>query len=254
MASLNRVFLGPSSHTSIPLFLAPAFSRASSISNQTKSHFSTSTPLQRASATRKQAGIKAATSGKPNWSLKARPTIDRNKKRGVSAIRRTGPRSTRGLWNHPLPVPVARDHRGTSAEYTDSQDHGLWGFFGENRQALLEPDEESSHGAPVSLQHRKDLQTDLVNAGRAWEYKELSIKSFDDLHKLYWVSIKELNRTLTREKERDRLRAGYGQSESEERTEVVSHVAHIKRRRANVAVMNKSLSLADMTFSALGHA
>ena len=145
MASLNRSFTTLTRTTSIPLFLAPAFARAS-ISLPTTAYFSTSMPRCRASATRKQAGLKAKTAGKPNWSLVHRPKIDRNKRRGVSVIRRTGPRSTRGLWKYPLPVPVARDHRQTNPEYVDTHDHGLWGFFPESRKALMEPDQVSSHG------------------------------------------------------------------------------------------------------------
>lgn len=120
----------------------------------------------------------------------------------MSAIRRTGPRSTRGLWKYPLPVPVARDYKGTSPEYAESVDHGLWGFFDASKQALIESDAELSHG-------------------RAWTYKELTYKAFDDLHKLYWVCVKEQNRALTRKKEHSRLEAGYGEAENEERvTEV----------------------------------
>ena len=58
--------------------------------------------------------------------------------------------------------------------------------------------------------------------GRAWTYKELSVKSFEDLHKLYWVCVKEQNKALTREKERTRLRAGYGELENQEKIDVVS--------------------------------
>ncbi|ETI27425.1 hypothetical protein G647_09615 [Cladophialophora carrionii CBS 160.54] len=217
MASLTRSFLTPSHSTSVPLFLAPAFARPFPISISATAQFSTSTPNQR----------------KPNWALKARPKIDRNKKRGVSAIRRTGPRSTRGLWNYPLPVPVARDHRGTNPEYVEAQDHGLWGFFDQSKQALLDPEQESSHG-------------------RAWEYKELSVKSFDDLHKLYWVCVKELNRSLTREKERTRLRAGFGEVEHQERVDVIKTTMQLIRevlvdrqlsfQQANVLVNQKTVA------------
>ncbi|KIX93583.1 uncharacterized protein Z520_10761 [Fonsecaea multimorphosa CBS 102226] len=192
MASLSRTIAGTPSVTSIPLFLAPAFARPPTTAA------TLSTPTLRSYATKKA----EKKTGHTNWALHARPKIDRNKKRGVSAIKRTGPRSMRGLWKYPLPVPVARDHRGTAADYADSDDHGLWGFFDKSKQALLPPDDESSHG-------------------RAWTYKELSAKSFEDLHKLYWVCVKEQNRTLTREKERQRLRAGYGEVESEERVAVV---------------------------------
>jgi hypothetical protein len=149
MAYLARPLLPPSNTTTVPLFLAPAFARAVPVSIPSTTHFSTSTPLCRASATRKQAGLKAKTEGKPNWALQQRPKIDRNKQRGVSAIRRTGPRSMRGLWNHPLPVPVARDHKTIDTQYIDSHDHGLWGFFNRSRQALLEPEQVSSHGTSL---------------------------------------------------------------------------------------------------------
>ncbi|KIW81000.1 hypothetical protein Z517_04023 [Fonsecaea pedrosoi CBS 271.37] len=199
MASIPRTIAGPPSVTRIPLFLAPAFARPSTITA------TSSTPIIRSYATQKE-----EKKSHTNWALHARPKIDRNKKRGVSAIRRTGPRSMRGLWKYPLPVPVARDHRGTAAEYAESADHGLWGFFDKSKQALLAPDDESSHG-------------------RAWTYKELSVKSFEDLHKLYWVCVKEQNRTLTREKERQRLRAGYGEVESEERVAVVRETMSLIR-------------------------
>lgn len=48
------------------------------------------------------------------------------------------------------------------------------------------------------------------------------MKSFDDLHKLYWVCVREQNRVLTREKERQRTRAGYGSKETEIKVIVVS--------------------------------
>ncbi|EXJ81064.1 hypothetical protein A1O3_07352 [Capronia epimyces CBS 606.96] len=178
MASLARSFTPASAPTSVPLFLAPAFSRPQPIAALASQSRSYAARLDR------------------------RPKKDKNKQRGVSAIRRTGPRSTRGLWQHPLPVPVARDHRTTAAEYAGSEDHGLWGFFDQKRQSMLPPDEESSHG-------------------RAWTYQELSVKSFEDLHKLYWVCVKEQNRALTREKERKRVRAGYGALESEERVDAI---------------------------------
>jgi hypothetical protein len=52
----------------------------------------------------------------------------------------------RGLWQHPLPEPVARDQRGIIPDYEESQDHGLWGFFSKDKQPMIVPEEESSHG------------------------------------------------------------------------------------------------------------
>lgn len=50
--------------------------------------------------------------------------------------------------------------------------------------------------------------------GRAWTHAELSYKSFEDLHGLFWVCVKERNRISTSKKERDRVHAGYGEYES----------------------------------------
>ena len=58
--------------------------------------------------------------------------------------------------------------------------------------------------------------------GRAWTYAELSYKSFNDLHGLYWVCVKEKNRIATAAKERDRVFAGYGDYESQSRNREVS--------------------------------
>lgn len=135
MAFLPRI-ITQSPTTTIPLFLVPAFARSATITAPTS--FARSYASKSTNETEKKQ--------KPNWALHARPKIDRNKKRGVSAIRRTGPRSTRGLWKYPLPVPVARDHKTTAPHYENSEDHGLWGFFDKSRQAMIVPEEESSHG------------------------------------------------------------------------------------------------------------
>jgi hypothetical protein len=156
MTSVTRPFHAPSSVTVIPLFLAPAFARTCPFLQSKPAQFSTTAYQLRASATRKQAGLKLKTQGKPNWSLDHRPKIDRSKKRGVSAIHRTGPRSTRGLWKYPLPVPVARDHQTKKLEYEGSHDHGLWDFFDQNRLAMQEPTEVANHGRfPNNSHHRK---------------------------------------------------------------------------------------------------
>ncbi|KIV84656.1 hypothetical protein PV11_00429 [Exophiala sideris] len=178
----------PCRPTTVPVFLAPAFARPQS---------GTSTALFSRSY-----ASKSKPEEKRPQSLAQRPRKDANKQRGVSAIRRTGPRVTQGLWQYPLPVPVARDQKGISPEYQGSENHGLWGFFNKDKRAILPPEEESSHG-------------------RAWTYQELSIKSFDDLHRLYWVCVQEQNRVMTREKERSRVRAGYGRQEHEDRLTVV---------------------------------
>lgn len=60
------------------------------------------------------------------------------------------------------------------------------------------------------------------NLGRSWAVTELRDKSWDDLHKLWWVCIKERNRIATSNMERDRLKAGYGEHEAEGRDKTVS--------------------------------
>jgi len=67
---------------------------------------------------------------------------------------------------------------------------------------------------------RKQVLTS--NSGRSWAVTELRDKSWDDLHKLWWVCIKERNRIATSNMERDRLKAGYGEHEAEGRDKTVS--------------------------------
>lgn len=60
--------------------------------------------------------------------------------------------------------------------------------------------------------------------GRSWSIQELREKSWDDLHSLWWVCVKERNRIATSDMERKRLKAGYGEWESSERDRVVGSV------------------------------
>lgn len=61
-------------------------------------------------------------------------------------MRGTGPLVNRGLWAYSLPEPVARTRVPKQSDYEDTASHGLWGFFHEDRQAMLPPDTECSHG------------------------------------------------------------------------------------------------------------
>ena len=61
-----------------------------------------------------------------------------------------------------------------------------------------------------------------IGLGRPWAIQELREKSWDDLHKLWWVCVKERNRIATSNFERSRLKPGYGDHEAHERDRAVS--------------------------------
>lgn len=58
--------------------------------------------------------------------------------------------------------------------------------------------------------------------GRSWSIQELREKSWEDLHALWWVCVKERNRIATSQLERQRLKAGYGEWELDNRDRTVS--------------------------------
>ncbi|PWY73622.1 MRP-L47-domain-containing protein [Aspergillus heteromorphus CBS 117.55] len=138
---------------------------------------------------------------------------DLNKVRGVSAIHRTGPRFKLGVHKYELPEPVSPDAIG---KRDPNPDHGLWGFFPKDRTAMSTPSYDNEHGRP-------------------WSIQELREKSWDDLHALWWVCIKERNRIGTSDLERIRLKAGYGEWESVERNRVIrvtqNGIKHVLRER-----------------------
>ncbi|KAF2092317.1 MRP-L47-domain-containing protein, partial [Saccharata proteae CBS 121410] len=128
---------------------------------------------------------------------------DGNPNRGVSAVRRTGlnKRQTLSVLKEKLPQPVHPDDLPDELKIETDPNHGLWGFF-KDKKLLTTPKEEFAFG-------------------RAWSEVELRRKSWDDLHKLWWVCVKERNRIATVTHERQRLRAGYGEYEALERDATV---------------------------------
>lgn len=138
-----------------------------------------------------------------------RPNRDHNKQRGLSAMRQTGPRELLSVSGLPLPRPVSEaefftgeGREGGAVVKTDPA-HGLWDFFYERGRPLNTPSQDKEHG-------------------RAWRVEELRRKSWEDLHRLWWVCVKERNRIATGNLERKKGGYGYGDVESKEREMEVS--------------------------------
>lgn len=125
---------------------------------------------------------------------------DNNRLRGVSSIRRTGPREFLSVSDEPLPQPAAANSDSQKTPDIDPE-HGLWQFFYDQQPA----------------------QTPAKDAafGRAWTVEELRRKSWDDLHRLWWVCVKERNRIATANVARRHFELGFGQFEAGERDAAV---------------------------------
>jgi large subunit ribosomal protein L47 len=147
----------------------------------------------------------------------ARKTRDNNKHRGESSLRRSGTRWRLSVSDEPLPIPVPRERAPKPA--TDP-DHGLWDFFYDRQVVVLPPGKIAEHG-------------------RAWTVEELRAKSWDDLHALWWVCVKERNKIATMAYEREKAGYGFGEAEDAAREEEVGFLPAFlllvtRERNANV--------------------
>ncbi|KAJ5753629.1 uncharacterized protein N7511_007782 [Penicillium nucicola] len=146
-------------------------------------------------------------------SVAVNPRRDKSKQRGVSAIHRTGPRHPLTVSKWELPKPVSPEDM-IAREQTPN--HGLWAFFPPNREALSTPEYDHSFG-------------------RSWSIQELRERSWEDLHALWHVCVRERNRIMTSDIERTRLKPGYGEYESGERDAVIlstmKNMKHVLRER-----------------------
>lgn len=85
------------------------------------------------------------------------------------------------------------------------------------------------------------------NLGRQWGIQELRERSWEDLHGLWHVCVRERNRIATSDFERERIQAGYGGFESQERDKVVSFSPGCISRLVHLYILERSIK----TFSSL---
>lgn len=99
------------------------------------------------------------------------------------------------------------------------EDHGLYGFFrrkelkdgetleGEAKFEIVETPQsmQTTSGEYSSICHKGVLRSDLGATGRGWRSEELRLKSFKDLHVLWYVLLRERNLLATQKEEARRM-------------------------------------------------
>jgi large subunit ribosomal protein L47 len=112
---------------------------------------------------------------------------------------RSGPRFRMNVSPDEVPKPE-RDYK---PKIETDPNHGLWQFFYGKDKVLLTPEEDAAHG-------------------RAWTVEELRRKSWEDLHQLWWVCVKEQNRIATHRREKQVMDLEAGNEETVVRLKEVS--------------------------------
>ncbi|KAI0413596.1 mitochondrial 39-S ribosomal protein L47 (MRP-L47)-domain-containing protein [Xylaria grammica] len=170
-----------------PAYIRPLISR---VAGATRVFSNTSTSLVAVSPPTSSQRCQFSSTSKYN---NRRPRRDNNRLRGLSSIYRSGTRFRMNIDKSETPKPA--DYK---PEIQVDPNHGLYDFFYAKDKLMLTPEESAEHG-------------------RAWTVEELRHKSWEDLHKLWWVCVKEQNRIATAHKESGRLDFVDGKEEADAR-------------------------------------